>query len=258
MYLSRSDMNKPFAVISFFVFLNVVFGYLFQITIAAHCWLELMIAGGSSFIFWFSLKGQIQKNAARWKTSPNYQYLAGQFGIAFSASLANILLTTSLMFLVVLLSSNCPDAGFQWLNGTFANNLSVHMLCYFSLIFISRENLPTQIDEYPDPAPEVSDHIVLSARNTSYRCKWEDLFFLEASNNCIIIHTRMGKFVQYQSLKSFLEEHAATPIRRVHRSFAVNLDHIRSFEKNKNGDGYLTLDNEMRVKFSRNFFSGLE
>ena len=77
--------------------------------------------------------------------------------------------------------------------------------------------------------------------------------FIETSNNCIIIHTSNKKYVKYQSLKRFMEEQAHPSLKRVHRSYVINVNFIDSVQKNKNGDGSIVLQGGEVIKLSRNY-----
>jgi DNA-binding LytR/AlgR family response regulator len=50
-----------------------------------------------------------------------------------------------------------------------------------------------------------------------------------------------------------LKENSHPKLRRTHRSFAVNLDHISSIKKNRSGDGIIYLSENKSIKFSRNY-----
>lgn len=73
-----------------------------------------------------------------------------------------------------------------------------------------------------------------------------NIIFLEASNNYVEInYLNQGKVVQHvlrSSLKKLGPDLAKTPIRRCHRSFMVNFEHVTALRKN-NGD----LDMEMDI-----------
>lgn len=250
-------MKTPLFIICFFIALNLCLGFLFQASIRFRCYTELLIIATTSFIFWWlALKG-IDKISEKWRLFQNTRHFLLQTGIGLSAALANILVTSSIMFLLVFNCEDCTDPNLDLLNGTLTNNLAVHLLCYFTLVFIRQENQEqVRKTERISPAPQ-STTIALSSGNKTYQCPLSDILYLETSNNCIVIHTTRGNFVRYQSLKSFLTEYSNTTIKRVHRSYAVNLEQVHCYEKNKNGDGYLTLRDQSSVKFSRSFFNGL-
>ncbi len=147
----------------------------------------------------------------------------------------------------------CTSPSFSFLNASLTNNVAVNLLCYFSLIFYflhkgKRDN--SQLDTSNDLNKQL---ISLSSGGLKKLVPVSSIKFIETANNCIVINTSSGKYVKYQSLKSFLDEIQHVSFKRVHKSYAVNLNHIDSVKKNKNGDGIITLLDDNRIKLSRNY-----
>lgn len=249
-------MGNRILIVFFFVSLNVLLGYLFQRAIDYTCFMELMIIAGTSFTFWVYAARFIQQTAPAVDSFQRFKPFCIQAGIGLSAGLLNILTSTGIMFLSVLLFTECTSRGFDLLNGTLTNNLALNLLCYFSLAFVYSKREPVEFSVPEKTVETEADFLLLSSGNTTHKCSWTDILYVEASNNCIVIHTVTGTFVRYQSLRSFVEQSPIAGIQRVHRSYAVNMDQVRSYDRNKNGDGFLYLQNGRQVKFSRNFFSG--
>ncbi|WP_143473504.1 LytR/AlgR family response regulator transcription factor [Flavilitoribacter nigricans] len=243
-------MTLKHFIISFFILLNLVLGYLFQQATDYRCFMELMIVAATGLVFWLAASGWTARTASRWKPMGPFGHFAIQMGIGLSAGVLNMLISSGILFLMVIGSADCADTVFGFLNGTFTNNLTVHLLCYCSLVFVDTKPVADSDTAVP---PDVPPPILLTSGNKTYPCTWQNISYIETSNNCIILHTDNGNFVLYQSMKSFLAAYEDTAIRRVHRSFAVNMEQVAYFEKNKNGDGWLTLHNGTRVKFSRSY-----
>jgi DNA-binding LytR/AlgR family response regulator len=60
----------------------------------------------------------------------------------------------------------------------------------------------------------------------------DELIFVEAMSNYIILHTRKGQLITYLTIKKILESLPAENFIQVHKSFIVNTDHINSIEGN--------------------------
>jgi DNA-binding LytR/AlgR family response regulator len=60
----------------------------------------------------------------------------------------------------------------------------------------------------------------------------EDILFVESMENYVNIYTASSKEVVYSTLKLFLESLRSNHFLQVHRSYVVNIQHIRSIEGN--------------------------
>jgi DNA-binding LytR/AlgR family response regulator len=60
----------------------------------------------------------------------------------------------------------------------------------------------------------------------------DELIYVEAMSNYIILHTRNGQLITYLTIKKILESLPAENFIQVHKSFVVNTDHINSIEGN--------------------------
>jgi len=81
-----------------------------------------------------------------------------------------------------------------------------------------------------------------STRNENYffvKCNgriekvfYDDLLFAEAALNYVTLHTGNGKMIVYLTIKGLMESLPAELFMKVHKSFIVNLQKIRSIEGN--------------------------
>jgi len=72
-----------------------------------------------------------------------------------------------------------------------------------------------------------------------FSIKSEDLLYLEAADNYVIIHYRDGekqlKYMIRTTLKRIEGEMPPKCLVRCHRSFIVNIDQVKTFRKEKDG-----------------------
>jgi len=72
-----------------------------------------------------------------------------------------------------------------------------------------------------------------------FSVKQEDLLFLEAADNYVLIHYLDGdkqlKYMIRTTLKRIEQEFPAKKLVRCHRSFMINIDHVRTIRKEKEG-----------------------
>jgi hypothetical protein len=72
-----------------------------------------------------------------------------------------------------------------------------------------------------------------------FSIKWEDLFYLEAADNYVIIHyldgTKPSKYMIRTTLKRIEQEFPGANLVRCHRSYMVNFDNVKVIRKEKEG-----------------------
>ncbi len=97
-----------------------------------------------------------------------------------------------------------------------------------------------------DPSPEIrtgSSNTMISFRDEKgvlkFSIKKEDLLYIEAADNYIIIHyndhQKPGKYMIRTTLKRIEDELSWTGLVRSHRSFMVNIDNVMMIRKEKDG-----------------------
>jgi two-component system, response regulator PdtaR len=77
---------------------------------------------------------------------------------------------------------------------------------------------------------QMKDYIFIKQQYKFVKFKLAEILFAEADNNYVNLHTRTQKFVVRLSLADLVERLHFPRFIRIHRSFAVNLDEISSFD----------------------------
>ncbi|MDC8002915.1 LytTR family DNA-binding domain-containing protein [Aureisphaera galaxeae] len=251
------NISKQKIIILMLVLINMAVGRIFHESLNLVCFSELFIVAGVGYLFWNAALPYIKKVVQ--KSGNNPKDLLIHSGLAISSSLLSVLASQGIILFAMAYIYNCTSPSFSFINASLTNNIALNFLCYAFLAYTLAEDYKRakekqRFEEVPETIPtEFNQKISLSSRNQKKLVAVTDICFIEASNNCIIIHTTVGKYVKYQSLKSFLEEHNHPNLKRVHRSYVVNTDFISSIEKNRSGDGVLNLTTDQTVKFSRNY-----
>lgn len=258
-------MSKQRTVILFVILVNFGIGRVFHESLDLVCISELFIIAGTSFLFWTVSLPYLKLATVRLQSFTQHKNLLLHSGLGLSASLLNVLFSQVVIIGVTLYLYQCTTTpSFSFINASLTNNIGINLFGYaflaHFLIHELKESDPSRA-EHPtvkgnggkSAVKTIPNKIVLSSNSQKAVVDFGDIRFIEASNNCIVLHTQKGKFAHYQSLRSFLLEYPYPRLRRVHRSYAVNLDFISSIEKNKNGDGLLHLTTEQVIKFSRNY-----
>ena len=248
-------MKERVLLISVFVLLNMLLGRLFQNTIGSLCFVELGIFAVSSLLFWNFTANSIKSWNLKWNVFRDFKMVGIHGGLALATSIINVLIGQGLIFVYgFFMYQGYKSFNYQFLNASHTNHIAVNLLCYFSLVFYFIRTAKKEVD-VSDEKMEASnyDKIAVSRGGTKFLIGLEDLIYVESSNNCIVLHTEKGKFVKYQSLKSFQEVLPKEQFVRSHRSFLVNANYIECISKNKNGDGVIRLNSGDELKFSRTY-----
>lgn len=88
--------------------------------------------------------------------------------------------------------------------------------------------------------------IILKTTENIYLLELREITCCESDNNYTLVHTLEGKRILVsRTLKDYDEMLAGCGFYRVHKSYLVNLAHIRRFEKQDGG--YIVLANELKV-----------
>ncbi len=248
-------MMHRISLITIFVLLNLGVGRLFQESNQVVCFSELSIIAITGFCFWAASAGQIRLWGQKWKMDARKNNLFIHGGIGLSAATLNLFFSQALVVFLMTTVHGCTTPTFNLLDASLTNNIAVNLLCYFALVWYSLEKEVDSTSEEPLNSAEnpSSEHIVVTKKDATFLLAPDDVFYVETSNNCIVLHTQKGVFVKYQSLKAFMDVICPERFVRVHRSYLVNSNCIERIVKNRSGDGNLLLSNGDTLKFSRNY-----
>lgn len=65
-----------------------------------------------------------------------------------------------------------------------------------------------------------------------YKIKMDDILYLESDNIYIHVHTPEKKYMVRNTINQYLDILNAPQFFRVHRSFAININHVQAIEMN--------------------------
>jgi DNA-binding LytR/AlgR family response regulator len=82
------------------------------------------------------------------------------------------------------------------------------------------------------PAISVVDHFFVKCEGKIERVIYNDLIYVEAMANYVILHTAQKKLVAYLTIKGIHEKLPANQFLQVHKSYVVNMDKIVNIEGN--------------------------
>lgn len=87
--------------------------------------------------------------------------------------------------------------------------------------------------ETPDKEPilQMGDFIFIKSNYCFVKVRFSELLYIQAENNYVCVVTREKKFLLRLSLNACLEHIEYSKLVRVHRSYAINIDGITSFNE---------------------------
>lgn len=101
-----------------------------------------------------------------------------------------------------------------------------------------------------DPASPLSTRVAVPSRDGLVLIKHEDITYLEASDSYTTVYTRDGKkVISSKHIRVFETNLDAKKFFRVHKSYIINLEHLKGFSR---GEGNMAmLDNGALIPVSR-------
>jgi DNA-binding LytR/AlgR family response regulator len=92
-----------------------------------------------------------------------------------------------------------------------------------------------------------ADYLYIKSNGRFERIGYDEILFLEAANNYVVVHTLQKKYLVYQTLKGMEKQLPPREFLQTHKSFIVARPHIRQI------DGDSVSIGEVRVPLSRRF-----
>jgi DNA-binding LytR/AlgR family response regulator len=102
----------------------------------------------------------------------------------------------------------------------------------------------------PGPGGKRGDHFFVKSNNQIEKVYYDDLVYAEAMLNYVMLYTPTKKMMVYVTIKSLEEQLPADIFIKVHKSFIVNMNKIKSIEGNilDMGTGKITISQSLREK----------
>jgi DNA-binding LytR/AlgR family response regulator len=98
--------------------------------------------------------------------------------------------------------------------------------------FIKSVNKVKERFEKKETLSKESTEIFIKNNNSLVRVKFEDILWIEALENYVVVNTFKDKYTIHFTMKSIAEKMPADKFVRVHRSFIVNMSKVKSIEDN--------------------------
>ena len=120
--------------------------------------------------------------------------------------------------------------------------------------FLKACNKAKEVSElkwFPSAQPQkVNDHFFIKCDNQIEKVFYQDLLYAEAMLNYVMLYTSSREMMVYITIKSLEEQLPASIFIKVHKSFIVNINKIKSIEGNilDIGNEKITISQSLREK----------
>ena len=121
-------------------------------------------------------------------------------------------------------------------NVRIAIDLALHHFASIKIAAATAKVLPIQQEAAPEKRNDkeqflqLNDYLFIKQNYRFVKFKLTEIQYVEADNNYVHLHTRAQKFSLRISLSDLLSRLSFSRLIRIHRSYAVNLDEISSFD----------------------------
>ena len=90
-------------------------------------------------------------------------------------------------------------------------------------------------------------YLYIKSNGRFERIGYDEILYLEAANNYVLVHTKQKKYLVYQTLKGMEKQLPSQGFLQTHKSFVVATPHIRQIDRDSISVG------EVRIPLSRSF-----
>ena len=105
---------------------------------------------------------------------------------------------------------------------------------------------------------DTNDHFFIKCDNQIEKIYHDDLLYAEAMLNYVMLHTNSRKLMVYVTIKSLEDQLPSDIFIKVHKSFIVNINKVKSIEGNilNIGSGKITVSQNLRDKVLNDILKG--
>lgn len=106
--------------------------------------------------------------------------------------------------------------------------------------------------------PEKTERIVVKTGSKIKVIPVEEILYLEAQDDYVMVYTEEGKFLKQQTMKHFEQVLDPAQYIRIHRSFIVNIRQITQIEPYEKDSHRVVIKNKTRIPVSRSGYTLLK
>ena len=117
---------------------------------------------------------------------------------------------------------------------------------------------PRPAEAAPAAESDYSDRIILKADGALHFIKTREVIWIEAQGDFVRVQTNGKTQLVRETLQSMERKLDAAKFQRIHRSYLVNLEHVRKVELALYGDYTVLMSDGSKLRMSRNYRSKLK
>jgi len=110
---------------------------------------------------------------------------------------------------------------------------------------------PLAVDPPTRPLPEPADRVVLKTGSDLHFIRTADIIWIESQSDFVRVHTTGPAQLVRETLQSMEQRIDPAKFLRIHRSYLVNLDHVRKVTPALYGDYTVLMSDDAKLRLSR-------
>lgn len=257
------SLRKVFLAITALLFCSVLLSYFFQeIVFQNHCFTKLGIILTGNLVFWSAGMPLIRAFAN--KNAGSKYFLPASIGMGAGLLFINQLFIQNAIYLIFLYGFGCLEGVSNSCYMLFENNILTSGLIYCILALVTYHSAVSKkqpVTEDPLIVPETlatelpvyKSYITIKTNGSRFQVKVQDISYIEAQKNTILIFAGGRKHVLYQSMVSVEKELDPENFVKIHRAFVVNRSFIHSCTGIANGNVLVKLHCGAELVMTRHY-----
>lgn len=140
------------------------------------------------------------------------------------------------------------------LSAYFIKSAIIYLFTLLATVVLPKKHTqPQPISEQSTQPNHLRSLIVSDSNHQKLVLSLHDIFYFSANPPYVTIHLPLKKYLQTETLKALESQLNGEQFVRIHKSYIVNLNKVRSYQSRQNGDYDLTLSDETVIRVSRNY-----
>ena len=124
--------------------------------------------------------------------------------------------------------------------------------------FLTSEKLLQTINDLKLRMHRNDAEICIKTDDGYFQVKTNELLYIEAAGDHVCLHFANSYLISRDTLKNFLAKLNEHGFYQIHKSFMVNVSHVKQFTKLRFGDYEIVLSNGHELRLSRNYKSVID
>ncbi|MDJ1496790.1 LytTR family DNA-binding domain-containing protein [Cytophagaceae bacterium DM2B3-1] len=250
-------------IIAILLSLSAGLAYIFQVKIGDICTVRTFVTWLSGMIFWTLAIPFLSKQTQHY-FSKQFLWVKSLLAGLVVCIINQIFVRFSINAFLCLVFG-CTDNQTSWTFNVLQNNILINFICYWCIVGLTYMSLQFQLSydttssinfqSEESHSENISFITTVSVKNGSVttHIPTQKIFWIESDNNTVTFVSELGKFVNYQSLRSLETQLDPVDFQRIHRSIIVNRKYVHKIQAQSSGDALVTLTTGDQLRMSRRY-----